>query len=89
MKSILISLSLILSFVLRAQNPALPEDVKSNLEKRIEYGNTPSIVVGIIDANGTSYFNFGLSKSGGKSVDEHSIYEIGSISKTFTATLLA
>ena len=89
MKSILISLSLILSFVLRAQNPALPEDVKSNLEKRIEYGNTPSIVVGIIDANGTSYFNFGMTKSGGKAVDEHSIYEIGSISKTFTATLLA
>jgi hypothetical protein len=52
MKSIFISLSLILSFVLRAQHPTLPEDVKSNIEKRIEYGNTPSIVVGIIDEHG-------------------------------------
>jgi len=89
MKSIFISLSLILSFVLRAQHPTLPEDVKSNIEKRIEYGNTPSIVVGIIDEHGTSYFNFGMAKTEGKPVDEHSIYEIGSISKVFTATLLA
>jgi CubicO group peptidase (beta-lactamase class C family) len=89
MKSILISLSLILTFVLQAQNPTLPENVKSNIEKRIEYGITPSIVVGIIDAHGTSYFNFGTTKIGGAPVDEHSIYEIGSISKVFTATLLA
>jgi D-alanyl-D-alanine-carboxypeptidase/D-alanyl-D-alanine-endopeptidase len=50
---------------------------------------TPSIVVGIIDKNGPQYYAFGTKTIGGQPVDEHSIYEIGSISKTFTAILLA
>ncbi len=35
------------------------------------------------------YYNFGTKTLGGAAVDEHSIYEIGSISKVFTAILLA
>lgn len=68
---------------------SLPEDVKASIEKRIETGLHPSIAVGIIDANGTQFFNFGKTSDDGTSVNEHTIYEIGSISKVFTAILLA
>jgi serine-type D-Ala-D-Ala carboxypeptidase/endopeptidase len=67
----------------------LPEDIVQSILKRIEYGHTPSIVVGIIDKDGPKYYNFGTKTIGGKPVNEHTIYEIGSISKTFTAILLA
>jgi D-alanyl-D-alanine-carboxypeptidase/D-alanyl-D-alanine-endopeptidase len=68
---------------------ALPEDIVQSIEQRIDYGHTPSIVVGIIDKDGPRYYAFGNKTSGGEPVDEHSIYEIGSISKTFTGILLA
>jgi|WetSurMetagenome_2_1015567.scaffolds.fasta_scaffold29233_3 serine-type D-Ala-D-Ala carboxypeptidase/endopeptidase len=89
MKPILFSLALIFSFAVHAQKPTLPDEVKASIEKRIALGINPSIVVGLINADGSSYFSFGVKKTGGEPVNEHSIYEIGSISKTFTATLLA
>jgi len=67
----------------------LPEDIVQSILKRIEYGHTPSIVVGIIDKDGPQYYTFGTKTIGGQPVNEHTIYEIGSISKTFTAILLA
>src|SRR6186713_2515269 len=72
-----------------AQKNVLPSDVVASIQSRIDFGITPSIVVGIVDKNGTQYYSFGTKTTGGKPVDEHSIYEIGSISKTFTATILA
>ncbi len=67
----------------------LPDDVEANIKKRIAYEQSPSIVVGIIDKEGARYFNFGNVKMNGGAANEHSIYEIGSISKVFTAILLA
>jgi CubicO group peptidase (beta-lactamase class C family) len=67
----------------------LPDDVVNSIEKRIEFGLNPSIVVGIIDKNGPHYFNFGKKSDNGSEANEHTIYEIGSISKVFTATLLS
>ena len=78
----------LLSYTLSTQT-TLPETVVDNIEKRIEYGHSPSIVVGIIDAKGPKYYTFGKTTLDGQKVDEHTIYEIGSISKTFTAILLA
>jgi serine-type D-Ala-D-Ala carboxypeptidase/endopeptidase len=72
-----------------AWSQALPEDVLTNIKKRIENGHTPSIAIGIIDKNGARYYNFGTKTLNGAPVDEHSIYEIGSISKVFTGILLA
>src|SRR5688572_8327662 len=68
---------------------ALPEDVQSTINKRIEYGKSPSYAIGIVDKDGVRYYNFGTKTPGGALVDEHSIYEIGSITKVFTAILLA
>jgi D-alanyl-D-alanine-carboxypeptidase/D-alanyl-D-alanine-endopeptidase len=80
---------LVLVTVGYAWSQPLPEDVLANIKKRIENGHTPSVAVGIIDKNGARYYNFGTKTLNGAPVDEHTIYEIGSISKVFTAILLA
>jgi len=68
---------------------SLPENVTKSIDRRIENGINPSIAIGIISETGTSYFNFGTIRTDGPAVDEHTIYEIGSITKVFTAILLA
>lgn len=68
---------------------SLPEDVAKSIQDRIENWHSPSIVVGIIDKDGPQYYLFGTKTTGGEPVDEHTIYEIGSITKTFTGILLA
>jgi CubicO group peptidase (beta-lactamase class C family) len=81
---------LLFTFISSAQsNKALPDDVVQSIKKRVDQETNPSIVVGIVDKEGSYYFNFGEKSSGGSDVNEHTIYEIGSISKVFTATLLA
>jgi serine-type D-Ala-D-Ala carboxypeptidase/endopeptidase len=81
---------LLFSIVSHGQsNATSPKEVVKSIEKRIEYGLNPSIVIGIIDKDGTHFFNFGKKSANGSAADEHTIYEIGSITKTFTAILLA
>ena len=67
----------------------LPDDVVKSIDKRIEQGLNTSIVVGVLDKDGSHYYNFGTKTNKGTAVNEHTIYEIGSISKVFTAILLA
>jgi D-alanyl-D-alanine-carboxypeptidase/D-alanyl-D-alanine-endopeptidase len=84
------ALLLIVSATLaHAQKPKLPEDVRMSVEKRIDLGQNPSIVVGLIKDGRIAYYAFGKTAKSGSKADEHSIYEIGSISKTFTGILLA
>jgi D-alanyl-D-alanine-carboxypeptidase/D-alanyl-D-alanine-endopeptidase len=80
---------LLLCTVSFAQKNALPEEVVASIKSRIDFGLNPSVVIGIVDKDGMHFYSFGTKTVGGEPVDEHSIYEIGSISKTFTATLLA
>ena len=70
-------------------NATLPKEVVESIEKRIKLGLNPSIVVGIVDKDGMHFFNFGKKSANGSAADEHTTYEIGSITKTFTAILLA
>jgi len=67
----------------------LPDELLKSIDLRIKEGASPSIVVGIVDKNGSHYFAFGNKSVNGTPADEHTIYEIGSITKVFTATLLA
>lgn len=84
---IFLALSLLANLVFAQKK--LPDDVSESIQKRIEYGHSPSYVVGIIDKDGPHYYAFGTKTIGGQPVNEHIIYEIGSISKTFTTILLA
>lgn len=68
---------------------SLSAEVIKNIEARIVNGYSPSIAIGIIDKDGPQYYLFGTKTAGGQPVNEHTIYEIGSISKTFTGILLA
>jgi len=66
------------------------EEVKSNIRARVDNGINTGIVVGVIDANGPKYYSYGVKSLKSKeAVSEHSVFEIGSISKTFTGILLA
>ena len=63
MKSLVTFFLVTISLVIAAQKPVLPEDVKLNIEKRISLSLYPSIAVALINADGTSYYNFGTNNS--------------------------
>jgi serine-type D-Ala-D-Ala carboxypeptidase/endopeptidase len=67
--------------------PAVAETVKPFLDKH----KHASVAVGIITPEGKRTFGFGTVKRDGKEQqpDEHTLYEIGSITKVVTGTLLA
>ena len=73
-----------------AQTPAIPESVKTNVQTRVTNGSSAGIAIGVIDAQGTHFYNNGVkSLQTQEPVDKHSVFEIGTISKTFTGLLLA
>lgn len=73
-----------------AAPPLVPANVQANIRQRVDYGYAPSIVVGLRNTEGTTYFAYGQSdRDGGRPVDERTLFEIGSITKVFTTTLLA
>lgn len=68
----------------------LPTDVKDKINLRVDNHTNPGIVIGLIDGDGVQYYSFGVkSLTTAEAVTEHTVFEIGSISKTFTGTLLA
>lgn len=68
----------------------IPIDIKAHVKARVDEGYNASVALAYINDNDVSYYNYGkTSFPDGKSVDENSVYEIGSISKVFTCILLA
>lgn len=53
-----------------------------------EPGFPTGVAVGVYHKGDVRFFNFGTTHEGGAPVDEHTIFEIGSVTKTFTAALL-
>ena len=79
----------LLPSAVRAQSP-IPDDVQQSVRARIAAGTFVSAVIGIVDSSGTRYFAAGnTALAGGRPADEHTVYEIGSITKVFTALALA
>ncbi|MFB2120262.1 serine hydrolase domain-containing protein [Parapedobacter sp. 2B3] len=53
-------------------------------------GHTHALAIGVVNDGKTSSYYYGETEKGNKQLpDENTLFEIGSISKTFTATLLA
>lgn len=68
----------------------ISEEIKKNIKARTENGINTGIVVGVITPDGVIYFSSGVkSLKTNEPVDHNSVFEIGSISKTFTGILLA
>ena len=64
---------------------------KENTIKRyLEQDKRPSISVGVIDEEGQEFFSRGeIEKKSGIKPDENTVYEIASVSKTFTSSLMS
>ena len=74
----------------RAQGIRIPDDVKAGVRARVDNGWSVGIVVGVVDSAGARYFAYGTTaRAGGQPVNERTVYEIGSITKVFTALSLA
>jgi len=65
----------------------LPERVEKAAQERIAAGSYQTLVFGVVDGDKSEVVAFG--KLDGKAPDGDTVYEIGSVTKTFTATLLA
>lgn len=84
------SLLLLAPTTLTGQGPVIPADVQESVRARIREGISVGMVVALVDSSGVTYFAHGTrAVNESAPVDEHSVYEIGSITKAFTGVLLA
>ena len=61
---------------------AIPDDVRASLRARIAARYLVGVVVGVVDSAGARYAAEGTTAiNGGQPVNEHSMYEIGSVTK--------
>lgn len=78
--------------ILSAQDAGheVPQSALKSMNARVENGINAGIVIGMINDVGESYHYAGFSSIPNKTkIQEASVFEIGSISKTFTCILLA
>lgn len=68
----------------------IPAEVKQEIDLRIKHEVNPSMVLAVFEQGATHYYTQGMQNKALRiPASKDSVYEIGSISKTFTALLLA
>jgi beta-lactamase class C len=71
-----------------AQPNELRAAVDAAVQPAIEQYRIPGLAVAIAHKGERHFFNYGVaSRDSGQAVDEHTLFELGSVSKLFTATL--
>ena len=77
----------------QAFRPLTPDQSMSELDRivheRVDTGRSTGIVAGMVFPDGSTRFVAYGDAGGGARLDENSVLEIGSVTKTFTGTLLA
>ncbi len=86
-----LALLLVLSLTVAVAGEWSPEQVRAILAERIDkQEKSVGLAVGLIDERGSTVVSYGkLSKTDEREPDGKTVFEIGSISKVFTSTLLA
>jgi beta-lactamase class C CMY-1 len=73
---------------LTSASDRLRRDVDAAIVPMMQEHNIPGLAVAVIHEGNVDFFSYGVaSRETGKRVDQHTIFEIGSISKTFTGLL--
>jgi CubicO group peptidase (beta-lactamase class C family) len=68
----------------------IPDDVAEHIAQRVQNGDCVGVVLCVVDAQGSCCLSEGrISRDSDRKVDEKTVFEIGSITKAFTGTLLA
>ena len=89
-KVILLLIVLCVDFSVTAQQHKISSEVKEFVKARVDTDKNVGIVIGYIDGDTVEYFSYGKTAlTNGTDVDENSVFEIGSISKTFTTIMLS
>lgn len=85
-----------LALILGAQAPVEAQHFPTNEELRlmlrdlVEDGQAPGIVLGVLEADGsTRIVSFGSAGPDAHALGPRSVFEVGSVNKTFTASLLS
>ena len=70
--------------------PVVPAEVVQSVKDRVDFGYTPGVIVGMINADGRTVFAYGAKSYEDPTLpDTSTIYEIASVTKVFTTVLLA
>ncbi|MCH2046524.1 MAG: serine hydrolase [Saprospiraceae bacterium] len=89
-KSFLYLFILFFSSISSVFGQAISIELEQEIERRIQLEINPSLSIGILYPNGeAAFYNYGQYRSGSTLPDSSTLYEIGSVTKTFTATLLS
>jgi CubicO group peptidase (beta-lactamase class C family) len=89
-KLITLLLFISIGYSTTAQEIKISTEVKDHIKQRVDEEINTGIVVALIDGESVEYFSYGTADlKTERKVDENSIFEIGSISKTFTGIMIA
>ena len=68
----------------------ITDDLKHLIRALVDNGTNAAMVIGLVDANGTQFYGYGKTSNAtnATTVNKDTLFDLGSITKTFTTTIL-